>query len=384
VNFLTTGWRELERKFQRAADRLRLRREEKKLAAAEIYLGELGWQQADFPPEVEAQIRAITSVEHQQAQFSNQSADIQSDIDEIQTRREQKRLEHAAEIDAIESELQPLAQARETAREPLAGLQEGIRRFEQAIAAVRKTKEELEPQIRELHALHSTSIDVQGRLTHLRDKQGECDFEIDDLQRAAMKLQNEIKAQTQAVAALDLQIQDLNMGISHKRDALNAADAELLAEIGALQHGKSETGRIVNKLDRKKSPAFLAVGQCLADFSIAPMNQPEALQNVWMQRETVRGCRERIEESMAASSQTSRVALRVFYIFLILLIAAAAFAAFRFKAPRHVRAGKPPAGFYAESPWTREAHSPMTATCAATRRSSANSEGVSMVKVRLE
>lgn len=383
MNFFATGWQELERKIQRSADRARLWLEQRKLAAAEIRLGELGWMQADFPPEVEAQIQAITHVEHQQANFSNQSAEIQFQIEEMESRREEKRREHAAVIAAIESELQPLMQEREEARGPLASLQDGVGRFEQAIAGVREIKAELEAQLMEFQGAGPDAIEARNRI---KDKHAECDFQIEDMQRAEMKLHNEIKVHTSKVAAVDLQIQDVNLKISDKWDAFNSADRELLAEIAALRQGKKETGRMVNRLDKQKSSAYLAVGQCLADYDIAPMNQPEVLHDVHGKREIVRARRERIEESLAASAQTNRGAVMAFYIVIAVAIFALVLAASLRRGPRHTLRDGPVRRLYADFlfPVTRATHSPMTATCAATRWSRPNSEGVSMVNVRLE
>ncbi len=386
MNFLATGWRELERKVQRMEDRLRLWLERRKLTAAEIRLGELGWQQVDFPPEVEAQIQAITRVEHQQAQFSNQSAEIQSQIEELQSRRRQEQLENADAVAAIGMELTPLQKARELARRPLAGLQEGVRRFEEAIAAARETRATLEAHLMELQAATPSTIEIQHQIAQVKDKRIASDFQIEDLRRGSMKLQDEINAQTRQIAALDLKIQEINRRISDEWEAFNAADKELLAEMAALQRGKRETGKRVEMLDKEKSSAFLAVGQCLADFDIAPMNQPDALREVLTQREIVRHRRQRIAASLETSSQTSRRAVIAFYIVIVLFLIALIAAAFRVKAPHHAAAGKSAAGSYAGAvfPMTRAAHSPMIAVWAATRWSSANSDGVSMVNVRLE
>ena len=367
MNFLTTGWQELGRRIHRVADRLRLKHEQRKLTSAEIYLGELGWQQADFPPEVESQIQAITSVELQQTEFSNRSAEIQSDIDELQSRREQEKGEHESVIAAIELELQPLLEAREVARQPLGGLQEGIQRFEKAIAAIRETERTLASQLEELEIIEPASMEIRQELIRLKDKRTDCHFEIEDMQTAEMKLQHEIRIQTREVTALDVQIQEINRRISDKWDAFNAADNQLLAEIDALNRGKMETRSMVDNLDKQKSSAFLAVGRCLADFNIAPMNQPGALEQVLSWREIVRDRRERIETSLAASSQVGRGTMAAFYIVIILLIAAIMAAALTLGVPRHARLGRPAAEFYSESLWTRLAHSPMIATCAATR-----------------
>lgn len=345
MNFFATGWGEVERKIRRTADRAWLWLEQRKLTAAEIRLGELGWMQADFPPEVEAQIQAITHVEHQQAHFSNQSAEIQFQIDEIEARRGEKRQAHDAEIAAIEAELRPLMQAREEARGPLASLQEGVGRFEQAADAVRETREALETQLSELEATGAQAIEIRTEINRIRDKHTECGFQIEDMQRAAMNLHNEMKVHTSRMASLDLQINDVNLRISDKWDAFNAADRELLAEISALRQGKKETGRIVNSLDKEKSSAYLSVGRCLADYDIAPMNQPDVLQDVQAWREAVRDRMEKIAKSVEESSQASRAALMAFYIVIGLLVLILVVAAAMHKPPRHAAGEKPPVNF---------------------------------------
>ena len=329
MNFITSGYQELHRKVQRTEDRIRVWQERRKLTAAEIHLGQLGWQQADFPPEVERQIHAINAVELQQAQISNQSADIQSNIDDLQTRRSVNKKLLDGMISGIEADIKPLSQTREEARLPLVVKQEGIRRFEQALPVVMKTRETLALQIEELEAINRPDLDVQRELVQLKDRLIECNFEREDMQRAVMKLQNEIKAQTQQVATLDLKIQDLNLKISGARDTFNTGDKELLAEINSLLKGKKETSKMADRLDKKKSSAFLPIGRCLADYDIAPRNQPESLQLVLTHRGIIEAYQRRIAESLEASSQISQATMRAFYIFVVLFFVTIVIAAQR-------------------------------------------------------
>jgi chromosome segregation ATPase len=357
------------------------------LTAAEIHLGQLGWQQVDFPPEVERQIHAINAVELKQAQISNQSADIQSNIDDLQRRREVNKKLLDGMISGIEADKAPLLQAREVARQPLAVKQEGIRRFEQAMAGVMKNHAALALEIQQLNSISQPDLDVQQELVQLKDRLIECDFEREDMQRAVMRLENEIKAQMQQVAVLDLKIQDHDIKISDARDTFNAGDKELVAEINSLQRGKRETTKMVDRLDKRKSDAYLQVGRCLADFNIAPRNQPESLQHVLTHRDIVRSYEQSMTESLEASSQISPGTMRKFYIFIIIFFGAIALAAaFLLKSPGHVASGIKSANVHRESlyPGSRFTHSSMMAMCAETRWSSANSDGVSMVKVRLE
>ncbi|HWB58414.1 MAG TPA: hypothetical protein VG733_02940 [Chthoniobacteraceae bacterium] len=363
---------ELERRAQRVADRAHLWQEQRKLASAEIRLGELGWQQADFPPEVDVQVQAIMHVERQQTEYSNKGAEIQSSIEEVRYKRESKREAHLRQIAAIETELKPLYEAREVAREPLAGLQEGVARFDQAVAGLRETDNELASQLAELQAIVPANMEIQQRMMRVKDQRIQCDFQIEDMLRARLKLENQIKRQTQEVASVDLKIQDVNIKINDLREAFEAADKELQAEINALALGHKETGKMMNRLDRQKSAAFLAVGRCLADYHIAPMNQPAALELVYSQRNVVRTYKDRIAESMAASAQTGNAPLIALGVATALFVAIVVIAASFLLARLHSRAS------------TRDTHSSMIAMCAATRWSSANSEGVSTVNVRIE
>ena len=338
MNFLTTGWRELERKVQRGGGRLRILLEQRKLTAAEIHLGELGWQQADFPPEVDRQIRVITHMERQQAAYSNQSADIQAKIEEIESQREVERKKHEEAVAVIELELKPLFQAREVARQPLAGLQQGVLRFEEAIAGLRETHAQLMAQISE----------AAGASIELNDRRADCEFQMEELHRAMTGLHTQIAAQTKQVATLDLQIQDVNRKITDATEAFETADRALLGEIAGQEQGKRETGRMVERLDKQKSSAYLAVGRCLADYEIAPMNQPGALQDVLTRRENILGLEQRIAESLTESSQIANGTLKAFYIFIAVFFAALVIALFALKHQRHASFGKP-GGLFCEN-----------------------------------
>ena len=333
MNFITAGFQQIGRKFQRASDRRLLKREQPRLDEAEIYLGQLGWQQADFPPHIEKQLRAIVAVELEQAEHSNWSAGIQGSIDELQSQRELARQDYDNLVSATQVDLQPLLETREQLSAPLAGLRQGVERFEKAIAKLDEEYDSSEPLLEELKAVRPQSLPVKQQIIRLEDMRLGYNAEREDLQMARRKLLNEIKAVTGQVDALDVEIAGHNQKVAEAREAFNAKENELVMMINSLQEDQYDTQLNIYQLDVKKSSSFLAIGRCLAGAGIFPRNQPEVLELVEAHRKIVRGCEKRIGESLEASAQASRAALFAFCVFMVLLFTAVAAGVFMLAAP---------------------------------------------------
>ncbi|MGB8353738.1 MAG: hypothetical protein WCD79_07625 [Chthoniobacteraceae bacterium] len=332
--FVTAGFDELERKLQRAADRVRILLEKRRLTQTEINLGALGWQQVDdFPPEIEEQMREIHAMERQQADLSNQGADIQWEIDALQLKRKEngKNLEYL--LAEIEPALQPLAGWRAEAEKSIIAGNESIQRFDKAIADLESAHESFGLRLQALMSEKQT-FPVRDQVLWIEERRMALGNEKEDLERSRVKTTMDQKTTEEQIQTVQAQIEELNQKIRVAKEESNARDRELNSQINALEKQKKNASKNVESLDKKKSPAFLAIGRCLADADIAPMNQPEALEHVIAHRGKIAGLEEQIIHSLARSSQVPASTLMTFYVALFLLLAIIAVAIF-FLLPRH-------------------------------------------------
>lgn len=323
--FVTAGFDELERKLQRTAGRIQIRLERHRLTKAEINLGALGWQQVDdFPPEIEEQMRAIHAMERQQADLSNQGADIRWSIDSLQLQRKQngKNLEDL--LAGLEPALQPLIEARVAAEKSIPAGNESIQRFDAAIADLGAAYETFGIRLRNLMGAPQSNH-VRDQTFWIEERRTALTNEIEDLQRTRMKVSMDLKIAAQQIQSINAQVEELNQKIRDAREESEARDKELLSQITALEKQKESASKNVKSLDEKKSPAFLAIGRCP---EIAPMNQPEALERVLAHRGNIAGLQERITYSLIRSSQVPPPTLMAFYVAAILFFAVIAIAAF--------------------------------------------------------
>lgn len=322
MNFITAGFQEIERKFQRTEWRIRLRLERARLEKAEIDLGALGWQQADFPPEVEKQIDAINRFESQQAELSNQSADLQWQIDELESTRQEKGREFAGKMGELEPVLEPLVTSSKGIKKQIVEKQTILQRFDQAISELEISQAKLEEDLKKLWSAESGTMDIKNQIFQMSEKRNAFEVEREELQHTRLKTMAEIKELTQELSALDESIEQLNTQIRALKDEFHAQDRELNVQIQKLTRQKREARKHVDKLDKKKSPAYLAIGRCLADYNIAPLNQPAALETVLVHRENCKAHLYNIEQSLSISAMMNPALARMFYIFLFVILVA--------------------------------------------------------------
>jgi len=304
--FVTAGFDELERKLQRGG---------------EIDLGALGWQQVeDFPPEIEAQMRALHDWERQQADLSNQSADMRWNIDALKLQRKQLQKKFDGQLAQLEAALQPLVAAVDLAEKSIPGCQEKVRRFDEAISTLEEAHEAINTR---LHTLMSETQTLQVRelVVELGDKRAAYENEREDLQRTRMKTAGEMKTFEYHIETYGPRIEELKRQIRLAKEDFAAQDKELVSQITSFEKEKQHAVKNVNTLDRKKSSAFLAIGRCLADSAIPPMNQPEALEKVLAHRGNILEIQQRIADSLARSSQIPSSTLTAFYVAMFLFLA---------------------------------------------------------------
>lgn len=329
MNFLATGFREQARIIQRANDRILVWRERRRLTKAETDLGFLGWQQAEFSADVNEQVGAINAFEQQQYELANRSADLQSQIDGLHFRREQLRGEHREQAAHWESLLQPLLGAHAIAAETLSENRAKLRRFDKAIGELEAARDALDRELKRLMSLEQ-SRDVMGETYRIRNRIAAYENERDDLRRSRLAAAGRFGSAESEEVELNSKIAGFRAEMDAHKKAFALHETEVTRQIAAIEKEKGQITKLLESLDHKKSPAYLAIGRCLADCKIAPMNQPGALALVLHHREQVGVLVQNIASSLEESAAANRVHLVLFWLSCALLVlAVCAFARFR-------------------------------------------------------
>ena len=280
------------------------------LVTAETTLGLLAWQQADFDPETQEEVRQIIECEREQGRHTNESARLGNAIRELTAERDEARRQY-------EGRRQQLAAERERV---LAGHPQ----IEQQLAEKRATEPtfekkmpELDRELREVQKLYSEllisefqSAQVRNELIRLRERTVRIPNEKSDLRTMHMRTVSEIHAldaqlvrERAALDALDKQ----ERGLEREFDA---ADDVLAGRIRDLDRQRAAVEKQIHALEGAKKNPYAQVGRVLADSNIGPVNQPHALEDVRDRRFEVRGLGVKLNASFAASAAEDRALMR--------------------------------------------------------------------------
>jgi DNA repair exonuclease SbcCD ATPase subunit len=313
VNWFLLGCREFRQKGRRLYWWVAIRFDERRLLKAEITLGELGWQQADFPEHVEATIDNLRRIEKEQADLFNRGADLSGELAAAQKDRDQHNAEYRAARTAVLQETQPHIAGREqeeaaraelqkltaALREQLPDLQEQEREYRRQIGEVTNqplSTPQLSEEKRRLNDLHQATL-------------GSISAAHDGIEKTCAK----IRVHDELIAKLDPVIEALQQKLEALDTAFNEADRVRAARVLKLQQDKHGVERRLTELDQAKGNEFLIVGRCLADAQIPPMNQPQALQKVLALRGAIATRKELRTASLAWSDAQDFNELKKFY-----------------------------------------------------------------------
>ena len=294
----------------------------RRLQKAETHLGELGWQQADFPPAVQETINTINRIENEQGHLYNESSDVAAEISAQQREREARRAEYdtarralVAEITPQQAEIARIEATRDGQRALTASLREHLPELERAQRQHRNGLEQLGSGATET-LMPEQLADERVRLTDLLNAT------ISSLSAAHEGMEQAV----QKIRTHDAEIAEITPGLEaaqHQLEALdagfNAADHPRAEALRVLQQRKSELERQLAALDHDKTGYFLIVGRCLADAEIPPMNQPDALQRVLELRRAVLHRTGAITSSRAWCAAVPPGQVRKFYLALAIV-----------------------------------------------------------------
>jgi len=311
MDYFSPGFREIVRLAQRASWRVHQLVARRQLASAEIRLGLLGWQQADFDADTQRQVDALQNVEREQADLTNRAADFSHQKEAVSAERAKVRADFDLQRGALEAE-------RTLAREPLAEIERSLRAVRERPSDGRQRIAELEKNLREAEALRAKLMGVNPQPSYVRDeiqKLGErivaIPNEIKDIRTGeqhnandAVELEQRRKAIEQRSTEFDRQIAELKSQ-ADKRDAEFAGK---LKELGR-EHDRAESAS--QRLERAKSNPYREIGRVLADSGLAPVNQPDTLTRVLALRDLIAQRESAVAESLQQTRAEDAPMLRV-------------------------------------------------------------------------
>jgi DNA repair exonuclease SbcCD ATPase subunit len=308
--------------------RYRLRRS---LFQAETELGWLGWEQVDFfDNEIGAEVKKVQEFENTQASLQNTTAELsgrKAAIDEELAREQalhdQAQAALAADRAPIAAQLQ---QAEATRRHKL----DSVERFGQAIDEIKALEQRLEDHSKSFMHVVNPTMAIRAEAREVSDELarlvGERKLVLADKANAA----HEAAGLETVIARLRAELQRIDAAADAARDTLDAAAHRLTGETRLLTREKERSSLRMAHLDREKEEPYRAIGACLADHGIAPLNQPLILEKVVTLRLRQYEIDDTLSDLRAASAAAHPATLIVFYLLLASLLFALSAIAFHF------------------------------------------------------
>jgi chromosome segregation ATPase len=318
------GFHDLSRRFRIAwlwIARLRLRRA---LMEAEGELGWLGWEQVDFfDNEINAEVDKVREFENTQASLMNTSAELSGqkaaldeDLAGEKTLHDQTQQDLAGERGTIAGQLEQ-AEGRRSLRLG------AVERFERALEEMARVEKELEGRSVSFMNVDQPDMETRKLAREISDElarlPGERRLVLSDKATAAEeagRLESEI-------TNLRIELARIDATASAARERLAAATHRIAGEIRRLEQKRETSSQHMSRLDREKKKPYRAIGACLADHGIAPLNQPEMLERVFSLRERDAFLTQSLADLQAACAAMDTGVLIAFY----LLLGAVLFAA---------------------------------------------------------
>jgi len=285
----------------------------RRLMKAEITLGELGWQQADFPDSVEETINNLRRIENEQAELFNRSADLAGELSAAQKERDEHRATYEKVRRGIVAETQPHLTEKQQHEEARAELHQLTAALRGQLPELQGQEREYRRQIEEIPARGLPLDEAQDERKRLTDLHQATLSSLTAASEGIEKSCATIRTHDEAIARVEPIIEAFEKKLDALDGAFNAADHERAEAILKLQQDKHGVERRLAELDKAKGNEFLIVGRCLADANIPPMNQPQALEKVLALRETIANRLRAIAESLAWSDAADHNELRKFY-----------------------------------------------------------------------
>lgn len=311
MNYFTPGLREFTRKLSRLQHRLRMLFARRELRQAETALGLLGWQQAEFDPQTQAEVDKINAYEREQSRLTNESAGLAKELRELRVQREAARKIFEEKRREIEGTRAHISAHHPSIEKQLAILRKGEPTFESRMP-------ELDRELRNINRLYSDLLtapnqtpQMKAEITRLRERTVNIANEKADLRNQHLRTVTEVRGfeaqlerDREAMAAMDRQLRDY-------QSQFDASDGKVAGEIRTREREKARLEREINAIETAKTNPYLQIGRVLADSDLAPMNQPASLDKVKRLRGRLVELKHLISLSFEASALEDRELMRM-------------------------------------------------------------------------
>ena len=310
MDYFAPGLRDLARRIGRQGLSLRTRFAHRQLARAETTLGLLGWQQADFDENTQAQVDRIIEYEREQSRATNESASVGRVLREQEEMRAVGQRHFATERNTLEKERERLESEGATAREQLEEKRLEEPTFAERLPELDREMRACSRRHEELRSIAGHSAAVKQELLELRARAAAIPNEVASLRAAQQSLLGEIRALERRSEAQLAELAALEARERELKEAFTRADEELAAKIDDFQRQRTAFDEAYTSLEGAKDNPYREVGRVLADNGIAPMNQPQALEKVRRERFRVQECADALALSLAGSAAEDPVEIR--------------------------------------------------------------------------
>jgi chromosome segregation ATPase len=313
MDHFSPGIRAFRRFAARLEHRVLLYFAQRDLAKAETELGLLGWQQAEFDPVTQKQVDALQHVEREQAELSNRSAEIAYRLKEVIEQRKALK-------EAFERDVAALAEERTRTGEPVRALREQIAKLQEPAPATDKRLAELQSELREAEKVYNRLLQVQPQTPEVRDDILKVREELlvlpreqNELKAHAARRASEIQSRQEQIAAVEKAVDEVERRIRERKALFGRQDEELAKVQRDHERDKLQAEKENEQLERAKIDPYREIGIVLADNSVAPMNQPQALERALECRAVVLSHQQSLIdiEGLAAAEDRTQVQMSV-------------------------------------------------------------------------
>ncbi len=280
MNYFTPGLREISRKLGRQRHRLRILLARRDLTKAETALGLLGWQQAEFDPQTQAEVDKINAYEREQSRLTNESAGLAKELRELRVQREDARKVFEEQRHDLEIQRGHTTADHPTIEKQLGELRKVEPTFERRMPELDRELRDINRLYTELLTAKNQTAQMKAELTRLRERNVTIANEKADLRNQHLRtvsevrdLEAQLERDRETMAAFDKQMREL-------QTRFDASDARFAGEIRTRDREKARIEKEINAIETAKTNPYLQIGRVLADNDVAPMNQPGALDKV--------------------------------------------------------------------------------------------------------
>ncbi len=324
------GFRDLVRRLRIAWLRIARVRLRRALAAAEVELGWLGWEQVDFfDLEINDEVKKVQEYETTQASLLNTSAELsgrKAVLDEELAR--EKETHDKAQAD-LAAERAPIAAELDEAETKRRNKLEAIERFDRALAEIARLEKQFEARSLSFMGIDQPSIEVRAEAREISTELIRLSAERNLVLADQTKATAESARLEPGIANLRAELERIDTLAAAARDRLASATRRVTGEMRQLERERKKSSLRMSHLDREKRKPYRHIGACLADHNLGPLNQPHVLQKVLALRASEAELTQRLSALQTACAAADSGTLLTFYLLAGLLLVATAVVMFK-------------------------------------------------------